>query len=135
MSATRPRFLLDTDVLSYAIKGHSAVNSRLLQHAESWALSSISAAELHRYATVAGSARVAAATRLLLEGSWIIEFDSRAAFIAGDLLASKGLRSAQIGFADTLIAAHAIQLGVPLVTNNQKHFSRVPGLRLQNWLE
>ncbi len=36
---------------------------------------------------------------------------------------------------DTLIAAHALTLEAPLVTNNHKHFSRVPGLRVQNWLQ
>ncbi len=38
-----------------------------------------------------------------------------------------------IGSMDMLIAAHALDLGVPLVTNNVREFSRVPGLRLDNW--
>ncbi len=36
---------------------------------------------------------------------------------------------------DKLIAAHAVSLGVVLVTNNQKDFARYPGLRFENWLE
>jgi tRNA(fMet)-specific endonuclease VapC len=35
---------------------------------------------------------------------------------------------------DTLIAAHAMALNVTLVTNNIRHFSRVRGLRTENWL-
>jgi tRNA(fMet)-specific endonuclease VapC len=38
-----------------------------------------------------------------------------------------------IGQMDTMIAAHALSLGFILVTNNSKHFSRVSGLRIENW--
>jgi tRNA(fMet)-specific endonuclease VapC len=39
-----------------------------------------------------------------------------------------------IGPLDTLIAAHALSLGVTLVTNNEREFRRVAGLRVANWL-
>jgi tRNA(fMet)-specific endonuclease VapC len=35
---------------------------------------------------------------------------------------------------DGMIAAHALSLGLTLVTDNVKHFKRVPGLRVENWL-
>jgi tRNA(fMet)-specific endonuclease VapC len=35
---------------------------------------------------------------------------------------------------DLLIAAHAISLGVQLITNNEAEFKRVPGLRVDNWM-
>ena len=38
-----------------------------------------------------------------------------------------------IGSNNTMIAAHALNLGCVLVTNNRKHFSRVPGLEIENW--
>ncbi|WP_436626177.1 PIN domain-containing protein [Sorangium sp. So ce136] len=38
-----------------------------------------------------------------------------------------------IGEFDALIAAHALALDLTLVTNNTKHFSRVDGLRIDNW--
>jgi tRNA(fMet)-specific endonuclease VapC len=34
---------------------------------------------------------------------------------------------------DLLIAAHAVSLGVPLVTHNRREFARVPGLETQDW--
>jgi tRNA(fMet)-specific endonuclease VapC len=37
--------------------------------------------------------------------------------------------------ADTLIAATAINQSAILVTDNTKHFARVPGLQLENWIE
>ena len=39
-----------------------------------------------------------------------------------------------IGAMDMLIAAHAISLGVQLITNNEAEFRRVPGLRVDNWM-
>jgi tRNA(fMet)-specific endonuclease VapC len=41
----------------------------------------------------------------------------------------------QIGDADTLIAGQAIANQLIVVTNNTKHFSRVKGLRLENWMK
>jgi tRNA(fMet)-specific endonuclease VapC len=40
-----------------------------------------------------------------------------------------------IGPNDLLIAAHARSLGLTLVTDNMREFSRVPGLPVENWLE
>jgi tRNA(fMet)-specific endonuclease VapC len=42
-------------------------------------------------------------------------------------------RGEPIGTFDTLLAAHALSLGLTVITNNTKHFSRVPGLALENW--
>jgi len=52
----------------------------------------------------------------------------------GDVRAFLERRGKQIGPMDTLIAAHALSLGAVLVSNNTKEFSRVPSLRLQNWV-
>jgi tRNA(fMet)-specific endonuclease VapC len=40
-----------------------------------------------------------------------------------------------IGSMDLLIAAHALSLDAPLVTNNEAHFERVSGLTVVNWLK
>lgn len=46
-------------------------------------------------------------------------------------LESKGV---PIGAMDLLIAAHALALDATLVTNNRAHFSRIAGLRIENWM-
>ncbi len=45
------------------------------------------------------------------------------------------LKQQPIGPNDTWIAAHALSLDLPLVTNNEREFSRVPKLSIENWLQ
>lgn len=51
----------------------------------------------------------------------------------GQLRAELERKGTPIGPLDTQIAAHALALELTLVTNNQREFKRVPGLRLENW--
>jgi len=56
-----------------------------------------------------------------------------AASTYGEIRASLEKRGEMIGGNDLWIAAHAKAAGLTLVTNNEREFKRVPGLRLQNW--
>jgi tRNA(fMet)-specific endonuclease VapC len=51
----------------------------------------------------------------------------------GDLRFTLERQGLSIGAEDNFIAAHALSLGATLVTNNQAHFKRVPGLQTVNW--
>ena len=64
----------------------------------------------------------------------VVPLDEPVAKRYGDVRAFLERRGKQIGPLDTLIAAHALGLGAVLVSNNTKEFSRVPGLKLQNWV-
>jgi tRNA(fMet)-specific endonuclease VapC len=64
----------------------------------------------------------------------VAPFDDAAAFEfgrIGNLLAARGT---PIGEMDALIAGHAVALKVSLVTNNVRHFTKVPGLAAENWI-
>jgi tRNA(fMet)-specific endonuclease VapC len=63
----------------------------------------------------------------------IAGFDEQAAATYGTIRATLEAQGAPIGALDMLIAAHALSLGVTLVTNNVREFSRVPELQLVNW--
>ena len=51
----------------------------------------------------------------------------------GEIRATLEKRGEMIGGNDLWIAAHAKSTGLTLVTNNEREFKRVPGLKLQNW--
>ncbi len=63
----------------------------------------------------------------------ISPFDATAALAYGRVRADLETRGVPIGSMDLLIAAHALALGVVLVTNNMSEFRRVRALRLENW--
>ena len=65
----------------------------------------------------------------------ILPFDSAAGVHYGEIRQALVRRGRPIGANDLLIAAHARSAGATLVTNNEGEFGRVPGLRMENWLE
>jgi tRNA(fMet)-specific endonuclease VapC len=98
-------------------------------------LSSISVAELYFGVAKSGSARNLGALEQFLEPLEIADFDRPAAAAYGSLRAALEANGTPIDPLDTQIAAHALALGVTLVSNNTKEFARVPGLRLANWAQ
>jgi tRNA(fMet)-specific endonuclease VapC len=64
----------------------------------------------------------------------IAEFGQDAAAAYGRVRAALESGGTPIGPLDTLIAGHAVSLGVMLVTNNVREFGRVPGLAVEDWV-
>ena len=128
-------FMLDTDSVSFALRGHGRVAEVLARRAPSEVcVSAISAAELRFGAAKRGSRKIHAALRSFFAAVQVMPFDSSAADQFGEVAAALSGAGAPIGQMDTLIASHALSLGATLVSNNQKHFSKVPGLKLDNWV-
>ncbi|OQX76473.1 MAG: VapC toxin family PIN domain ribonuclease [Bacteroidetes bacterium 4484_276] len=63
----------------------------------------------------------------------IIDFDYNATIEYGIIRAELEKKGTPIGSLDTLIGAHAKSLDLTLVTNNEKEFVRILGLRIENW--
>ena len=72
--------------------------------------------------------------RLFLKPLQIIPFDAEAAFFYGKIRASLERAGNIIGFNDMIIAATVLAQNGILVTNNSEEFSRVEGLKHENWL-
>jgi tRNA(fMet)-specific endonuclease VapC len=65
----------------------------------------------------------------------VAAFDEQATIIYGELRAALEKQGTPIGPLDTMIAAHALSLGVTLVTNNTREFNRVPKLAVVDWVK
>ena len=128
------KFMLDTATVSFALRGEGLVGSKLVDHSPSQlCLSAISLAELRFGADRRGSKRLHRLINTFSLSVTVVPFDAAAAALFGRLCARLESRGKPIGTLDTLIAAHAMALNVTLVTNNTKHFGRVPGLKTVNW--
>jgi tRNA(fMet)-specific endonuclease VapC len=128
--------MLDTNICVELIRARSPkLFDRLRQQRmDEVALSSITLAEL-QYG-VAKSARPDRNAALLAEFCAplaILPFDIPAAEVYGRVRAILERGGTPIGPLDTLIASHALSLGVTVVTNNLREFRRVAGLQVESW--
>lgn len=64
----------------------------------------------------------------------VADFNEAASAVYGTLRADLEAKGTPIGALDTMIGAHALSLGVTLVTNNTKEFNRIVGLKIVDWL-
>ncbi len=65
----------------------------------------------------------------------ILSYSDDAAHHYGPLRAHLEKQGTLIGSLDMLIAAHALSINCTLVTNNEKEFSRIPNLKINNWVK
>ena len=128
------RFLLDTDICSYAMKGHVRVVEEFANYRPGdLRISAVTEAELLYGAKRRGSSRYASAIERFVLTVEVLDFGSAEARAYGDIRARLEASGSRIGWNDLLIAAHAYANKLVLVTNNEREFRRVPGLKIENW--
>ena len=128
------RYLLDTDSVSFALRGQGEVGVRLrAQRPSDLCLSAITLAELRYGADRKGSRKLHGLIDTFASAVEVVAFDEAAAAECGRIGSVLAERGTPIGELDVLIAAHAVALRCILVTNNVRQFSKVPGLSVENW--
>jgi tRNA(fMet)-specific endonuclease VapC len=129
-------YLLDTDTISFILRGQGPAASRLTAHQPSEVcISSLTLGELRFGAERRHSRKLHGIIDTFVRTVQVMPFDEACAAAYGRIQAGLESKGTPIGTLDTLIAAHAFALNVTLVTNNQKHFSKVRGLKIANWSE
>lgn len=132
-------YLLDTNVLSELIKKRPNPNfiARLrTEKSRDLCTSSICVFEL-RFGSVLRDDFPIFWQRIMneiLSGISILDFTEEEALSAGDILAQLQKTGQKIGVEDIFIAATALANGCTLVTANTKHYSRITGLKIENWI-
>ena len=130
------RFLLDTNIVSNLIRepqGRIADRIKVIGEANI-CTSVIVAAELRYGAAKKAASRLTAQVEAVLGVIDTLPFDCPADEVYGSIRAQLESAGTPIGGNDLIIAAQAIALDLTLVTDNDQEFSRVRGLRIENWL-
>jgi len=131
-------YSLDTNILSYFIRGrHPDLNARVVEviDRESAGVSAIVRAEMRfGQSGMPVNDKRHRAIDLLLDQLPTLPWTAVAADAYGPLKARLQSTGQPIGELDTQIAAHALAEGLILVTHNTRHFERVKGLKLEDWM-
>jgi tRNA(fMet)-specific endonuclease VapC len=133
-----PAYMLDTDISSYLMKRSNQAVLRRIQTVDpsEVCISSITQSELE-YGVALSPRPQADRARLdeFLRHVLVVAYPGEAAAVYAQIRADLKARGCMIGGEDLLIAAHACSLGLILVTNNVREFSRVRDLKIENWAE
>jgi tRNA(fMet)-specific endonuclease VapC len=133
-------YLFDTDVISRVVRANppKALIARLSKVPRALQFTTtINAAEIYYGACRTGRRDeiVRAFDELVLVRLSVLPFDLESARVFGRLKASLEARGHPRSEPDLRIAAIALQHGLTVVTGNVRHFSAIPGLAVENWLE
>ena len=129
------RFLLDTDTCIDALRQNEIVLRRMLaQRRAEVMVSVITEAEVRTGAAKSSApGKTARLVENFLKPLTVLEYTSEDAAAYARIRAKLERAGKPIGPLDTLIAAQAVGRKLTLVSNNQREFGRVPGLRVENW--
>ena len=131
------KYLLDTNICIYTIKSRPRrVRDAFIRFQDQLCVSTVTAMEL-----IYGAEKSLVPEKNLgvievfLARLAVLDYDLPAAEHTGQLRAELQKRGKPIGPYDQMIAGHARSLGLILVTNNLREFKRVPGIRVENWVD
>jgi tRNA(fMet)-specific endonuclease VapC len=131
-------YCFDTDILSTVLKRNPPLPliRRLAQiRPEEQFTTSITLAELLYGASKKGSARLLARVRdIVHQAAQVLPFDELAAEVYGPLRAGLESKGIPLDEPDLRIASIALSRDLTLVTGNVRHFDRIAGLRIEDWI-
>lgn len=137
MTAAPPAVVIDTDILSALMRRHPTASARakayLAAHGQ-FTFSIITRYEILRGLRAKGATKQLAAFDLFCTSNRVLPLKDGIIVRASEIYADLYGRGQLISDADILIAATALFHGHGVVINNEKHFRRVAGLGVDNWL-
>jgi tRNA(fMet)-specific endonuclease VapC len=128
---------LDTNIISYYLKGNEEITNKLREEIENGkiiAVSIINVYELMQVFAYKGNLRLTKIFYNFLKYVKIVQIDNKAVIEAADVYANLRKNGKSIGDADILIASTVIVNKGTLISNNTKHFKDIPNLKLDNWI-
>lgn len=130
------KFMLDTNIVIYVLKQRPvSALSIFNKHQNQMCISTITLAELiHGAEKSQNTEQNLAAIDDFVSRLEVLNYSPEAAAHYGDIRAELEKAGSVIGVNDLHIAGHARANGLVVVTNNEREFARVAGLRTENWV-
>ena len=128
--------LVDTDILSFYFRGDQNVVDKFNDYLSEFDVINIS---IITYYEILGGLKFKKADKQIKEfevfvnNNTIIHISEESAKISGDIYANLRQKGITIGTSDILIAGIAIENELTLITNNEKHYESIQGLKIENW--
>jgi tRNA(fMet)-specific endonuclease VapC len=129
-------YMLDTIAVSAVMRGNPLMDERLLQlDPADWCMSAVTHSEICYGLSLRPEAtNLIRAADAFLAVAATLAWDATAAAAHGRLRAQLRQAGTPIGDFDEMIAAHALSVGAVLITSNERHFRRISGLTVENWI-
>ena len=130
------RYMLDTDTASYLIRGDQPeVTAAFREKFRQTEISALTAAELRYGAQKRNSRPLTQKVQAFCDLVPCVDWDGGAAECYARLRTELEADGSPIGAMDMLIAASALAENAILVTHNRTHFSRIRGLKIEDWVK
>jgi len=127
-------YMLDTDTLSNVVREHPPVIKKIIKHEnDEICISAITNAELFYGLEKKNSQKLFNEVRSVIGKCTIIDFNASQSEIYGKIRVELEKSGTPLGDMDLLIAAAAMSTGAILVSHNTKHFSKIKGLKVEDW--
>jgi tRNA(fMet)-specific endonuclease VapC len=127
-------YVLDTDTVSLMVRKNTSVIENLIKHEDDKiCISAISYAELCYGLEKKGSDRLFEEVNAIIGKFSIIDFNEAQSELYGKIRARLEKSGTPLGDMDMLIAAAALSADAALVSHNTSHFSRIKGLKIEDW--
>lgn len=130
------RAIIDTDILAYYFKGNQAVITNFEKYLQDFDLIEIS---IITYYEIIGGLMAKNALKQLnifqdfVDQNIVVPMTENSAKISAELYSTLRQQGNTVDDIDILIAGIAIDNDLTLITNNENHFNRIPGLQVENW--
>ena len=131
------KYLLDSDICIYALNAsHRSVLEKFQFHGpDNLGISALVAAELAYGAENSHRPANRNALNMFLQSVTVLPWEKSAIWHYARVRKQLKDSGTPISAMDLLIASHALDLDLTLVTNNTREFERVQGLKLENWVD
>ena len=126
--------VLDTDTISYYLRGSESVKDKFVQYQYELASTTINYAELMYGLKKRDNKKYLPKVEMIFDNIKIYDFDKKSAQIFSTIKVNMQNRGVVVADMDLMIASIAIANGEKLISNNLKHFSKIEILDVESWV-